>query len=473
MKKKANKKLYWIVGITLVALAVILYLVISGINAQKKAAADLQTVRIEKGELTAIVGATGTVRANQSAVLSWQTSGRVGKINVQVGERVAAETVLASLTESSLPQSIILAKADLVTAEKNFDTLLNSNLSTAQAQLNLANAKDAYDRARWYRYPTSGPRSTDPNQIDAAKAAVTIAQDKVDKAQKFYDRFSETKDDDPLKASALSTLANAKQNLEKAKKDLDFLTQSANSKEQAISEGEIAVALAQYEDAQREWERLKDGADPKDIEAAKARITAIEATIGLAQITAPFGGTVTDIQSMVGDQVNAGTISIRIDDLSQILVDVQVPEVDINRIKVGQNVDLTFDAISAKSYQGRVKDVARVGTSSGGMVNFDVTIEILNPDEQVLPGMTAAVNVIVNQLEGVLTVPNRAVRLVDNKQVVYLLKNNVPTKVEIIIGASSDTVSEIVSGNVKVGDLVILNPPSSFLDFAGQGGPPF
>jgi len=117
--------------------------------------------------------------------------------------------------------------------------------------------------------------------------------------------------------------------------------------------------------------------------------------------------------------------------------------------------------------------VARVGTSSGGMVNFDVTIEILNPDEQVLPGMTAAVNVIVNQLEGVLTVPNRAVRLVDNKQVVYLLKNNVPTKVEITIGASSDTVSEIVSGNVKGGDLVILNPPSSFLDFAGQGGPPF
>jgi HlyD family secretion protein len=473
MKKKVNKKIYWLIGIALIVLAVILYFVISAANAQKKAVANLQTVKIEKSELTAIVGATGTVRANQSAVLSWQTNGRVGEINVQVGEHVADETVLASLLESSLPQSVILAKADLVTAQKNLDDLLNSNLSEAQAQLNLADAKDAYDKARWNTYPSSGPRSTDQNQIDAAQAAVTIAQAKVDKALEYYNRCSEAADDDPMKASALSTLANARQNLEKTKKDLSFLTQSANTKELAISDGEIAVAQAKYEDAKREWERLQDGPDPKDIEAAKARVTALEATIGLAQITAPFAGTVTDVNSMIGDQVAAGTVSCRIDDLSKLLVDVQVPEVDINRIQVGQNVDLTFDAITTRSYQGRVTEVARVGTEAGGIVNFDVTIEILNPDDQVLPGMTAAVNVIVNQLEGVLTVPNRAVRLVDNKQVIYLLKNNVPTKVEITIGASSDTVSEIASGNVKVGDVVVLNPPSSVLDLTSQGGPPF
>ncbi len=230
------------------------------------------------------------------------------------------------------------------------------------------------------------------------------------------------------------------------------------------------MALAQYEDAQREWERLKDGADPNDIAAAEARIAAIKATIDMAKITAPFAGTVTDISSMVGDQVTAGAMSCRIDDLSRLLVDVDVPEVDINRIKVGQDVQLTFDAINAAEYQGRVIEVAKVGTMSSGMVNFEVTIEVLNPDDQVLPGMTAAVNIIVSQVENVLTVPNRAVRVIDNQQVIYILKNGVASKVEVIIGASSDTMSEIVSGNVKAGDVVILNPSTNILDLAAQGG---
>jgi len=61
------------------------------------------------------------------------------------------------------------------------------------------------------------------------------------------------------------------------------------------------VALAEYEDAQREWERQKDGADPADIAAAQARITALKATINLARITAPFSGTITEVFAMTGD----------------------------------------------------------------------------------------------------------------------------------------------------------------------------
>jgi HlyD family secretion protein len=87
--------------------------------------------------------------------------------------------------------------------------------------------------------------------------------------------------------------------------------------------------------------------------------------------------------------------------------------------------------------------------------------------------MTAAVNIVINQLENVLTVPNRAVRLVDGETVVYLLKNNAIQMVSIKIGASSDVVSEVLSGDLKEGDKVILNPPSSIMDLDFQGGPPF
>ena len=86
--------------------------------------------------------------------------------------------------------------------------------------------------------------------------------------------------------------------------------------------------------------------------------------------------------------------------------------------------------------------------------------------------MTAAVNIVVSQIENVLIVPNRAVRSVNQNLVVYILKNNVPTPVTITIGASSDTDSQILTGDVKEGDLIVLNPPSTFLSPA-TGGRPF
>ena len=231
------------------------------------------------------------------------------------------------------------------------------------------------------------------------------------------------------------------------------------------------LAKAQLEDAQREYDRLKDGPDAQDILAAQAHITALQATINMAKLTAPIAGTVTASNSMVGDQVSGGTVSFRIDDLSHYLVDVQVSEVDINRIKAGQDVTFSFDAISGQTYSGKIVAASRVGTNTANGVNFTVTAELLNPDEQVLPGMTAAVNIVVSQLDNVLIVPNRAVRTVNNNLVVYILRNGVPTPVNIQIGASSDTDSEIVSGDVKAGDQIVLNPPSTLLSGGGGGGP--
>lgn len=470
MKKSGrNKIITWSI-VLVVVVAVIAVLVIRNNNALKEANASYQTQVLEKGDLIAIVGATGTVRANQTATLAWQTSGRIEEISSLVGDQVETDEVLATLAQSSLSQSIILAQSDLVTAQRNLDDLLNSDSARAQAQLNLANAQEEYDKVRWNAVYADLPRETSQNTLDAAQAAVVLAEDKVERAQKDYDRFIETPDDDPLKASALSVLANAKKELAQAQLNLNHYTNTPDAQEVSISQGEIAVAKANLDDAQREWNRLKDGPDAADIAAARARVEAIEATINLAKITAPFSGIVTDSTGMVGDLVSPNTIAFRIDDLSQMFVDVEIPEVDINRVKVGQEVTLTFDAIATTEYQGRVTEVAKIGTSAAGAVNFKVTIEVLNPDEQVMPGMTAAVNIVVSDVKDVLSVPNRAVRLVDGKRVVYLLKNGMTEMVEIEIGSSSDTMSEVISGDLKPGDVLILNP-SIDLTSMMSGGP--
>ena len=122
---------------------------------------------------------------------------------------------------------------------------------------------------------------------------------------------------------------------------------------------------------------------------------------------------------------------------------------------------LTFDAILGKAYNGKVVQVAQAGEDIQGAVKFFVTVELTDADSKVKPGMTAAVNITVQQLSDVLLVPNRAVRLVNNERVVYILKNGQALEVPVTLGSSSDTTSEVIGSDLKVGDLIILNPPST------------
>src|SRR5690554_4863060 len=88
---------------------------------QAAAASNFQTVTVSRGDLTASVGATGTVNSNQSTIISWQLNGRVGEVYVSVGDKVEAGQPLAKLDEKSLPQTVILARADLVAAQRDLD----------------------------------------------------------------------------------------------------------------------------------------------------------------------------------------------------------------------------------------------------------------------------------------------------------------------------------------------------------------
>jgi HlyD family secretion protein len=170
---------------------------------------------------------------------------------------------------------------------------------------------------------------------------------------------------------------------------------------------------------------------------------------------------------LAGDQVSAGATAFRVDDLTSLLVDVKISEVDINHVTIGQPVTLTFDAILGKEYHGEVVEMTQAGTVEEGVVNFTVTVELTDADSLVKPGMTAGVNIVVQELQDVLLIPNRAVRLVDGERVVYVLENGQAVKKEIRLGSSSDTQSIVVGGDIAEGDLIILNPPAEF----GPGGP--
>ena len=384
-----------------------------------------QTASIGRGNLTATIGATGTVRAKQSAVLIWQAAGTVEAVNVTVGQNINAEVVLASLMKTSLPQSVILAEADLVDAQKALDELITSDTARAEAVIALRDAQEAYDRAANWRNQLNG-------RIHIKKIVYKKFRQRKIPVLKEYRGYADAE-----------TIAKADEDL--------------------------ALAKAKLDDAQRTLDQFNNGNSPEMV-AARARVDAAQATLNMSRIIAPFAGTVTEVHLLPGDQVAAGATAFRLDNLSSLFVDVEVSEVDINSVALDQAVSLSFDAILNKDYHGKVVEVAKAGNNVEGVVNFTVTVELTDADEMVKPGMTAAVNITVKEMQDVLLVPNRAVRLVDGNRVVYLLVNNQPVKTDVNLGPSSDTMSVVAGDELKVGDIVILNPPVEFGPGGGPGG---
>jgi multidrug efflux pump subunit AcrA (membrane-fusion protein) len=657
-------KKFIIAVVIILALATIGYFGYRIIQARRQAStlSNLQTVTASRGSLTASVGATGTVRPDQTAMITWQIPGNVDQVYVQVGQVITAGQTLSSLSQSSVPQNIILAQSDLITARHAVTQLTNPDLSTIsnsekalaaaytsyqQAQTNLTNAiitnqtandltlynnwmntKTALDSARnnlplanasidvqaYYQTVRTtsqlqdaltvaqGSASAHPEDVllaqkvadlqiavqdsltkqnnlqaglssnttdlvntltdklsayesstndfigtvltDTTNTSVDLAQVQADLAQKQSDlistqstlndltnhrqgmngkrcndkTISDYQDayDRALNAyNFTGHIANSReyQQLQTAAANLNWCTSVWSAADIAAEDAKIASAQAQiqllqaqiiadhtqitdatssvyglaihlntvwtaYQDASQQLSnavttlyQLERSPNPDDLAVAQARLQAAQTAVDSLSLTAPFAGTITEVDIKSGDQVSLGSIAFRLDKLDRLLVDVQVSEVDINSIQVGQSVNLSFDAILDKQYKGVVSQVAPVGTVIQGVVEFNVTVELTDADQNVKPGMTAAVNIVVDQITNALLVPNRAVRLVDGQRVVYILINNQLQQVKVTLGASSDTESQVTDGELQVGEQIVLNPPQDL--FGTSGGGPF
>ena len=430
---------------------------------QAETLASYQTAIVSRGSLTAYVGATGIVRANQTTQLTWQITGEVGEILVSEGDLVNQDQVLATLSADHLPQSIILAESDLATAQRSLDDLKNSDLARQKAWEAVLAAQRAVVIADQSTSRFDSKTYTD--QVDKAREAVLNASDDLNEAEDDFEPYTNWEEENQTRKRYADAVDDARKKYEDLQRSLDLLLMD---KDQAVAA--LETARAQLADAERSYERIKDGPDPADVAVLEARIQSANSTLDLTSIKAPFAATVTDIGILVGDQVSPSKISFRLDDLSRLLVDVRVSEVDINRINVGQAAILEFDAISNKSYDGVVTEVARYGSVTQGVVEFIVTVQLTNADEDVRSGMTAAVNIVVEELNDVLLVPNRAVRSIEGSRVVYRLVNGQLEQVTITLGASSDNNSQVVNGDLRSGDTIVLNPPQVF---DTDGPPPF
>lgn len=185
-------------------------------------------------------------------------------------------------------------------------------------------------------------------------------------------------------------------------------------------------------------------------------------------ITAPISGTVVQKNVKRGDKLDNSSSAAAtggsnamavIYDMSSLKFDLNVDELDINQMKVGQEVVITADALDGKEYKGKVTKVSVNGTTNNGVTTYPVTVEITKFDSDLLPGMNVDVSVVVSSTEHVLTVPVSAVNRGDIVYVKGEKKSKDDTapegykSVKVTTGVSDDDQIEIKSG-LKEGDQV-------------------
>ena len=221
----------------------------------------------------------------------------------------------------------------------------------------------------------------------------------------------------------------------------------------------------------------------KSAEAQVAQATAMLAkdrtNLSYTVIRSPVSGVVVNRAVDIGQTVAASfqtpTLFQIAQDLRKMQIDSSFAEADIGRIKVGQPVQFTVDAFPDRSFMASVKQVRLNPTTQQNVVTYDVVIAVENPDEILMPGMTAYVNVIVARRSNVLLAPNAALRFRPagaatasggqrpasqektpaSTGTVYVLDQGRPRAVRVGVGISDGRNTEIASSELKAGDQVI------------------
>ena len=202
----------------------------------------------------------------------------------------------------------------------------------------------------------------------------------------------------------------------------------------------------------------------------KAALDFAETNLRYTRIISPVDGTVISRNVDVGQTVAASfqtpTLFNIAQDLTKMQIDTSVDEADIGKIQVDQPVEFTVDSYPDTTFKGKVAEIRNAPITVQNVVTYDVVVKVDNPELKLKPGMTANVSIILSDKKGVLRIPNAALRFRPVEKVkeapdqkgsgVWVLENKKPKRINVTTGISDGSFTEILSGDLKEGDEVII-----------------
>jgi HlyD family secretion protein len=274
-----------------------------------------------------------------------------------------------------------------------------------------------------------------------------------------------------------------------------------------LNDAKAALALAEANDARARILWDQDSISKQDLDTAAQALKSANAKVELAAaqllkdrtnldysvIRSPVSGVVVNRAVDLGQTVAASfqtpTLFQIAQDLRKMQIDSSFAEADVGSIKVGQAVRFTVDAFPDRSFSATVRQVRLNPTIQQNVVTYDVVVAVDNPEQILMPGMTAYVNIVLAERKNVLLIPNAALRFTPpagteavspekpkekeagKMGTVYVLKDNRLKSVPIMTGISDNRFTEVISGDLRAGDQVVVSaeaggaetqPPSTF-----------
>ncbi len=316
---------------------------------QQEATHKFRTVKVERGEISSVVTATGTINPVITVLVGSQVSGTIKELYADFNSRVREGQVIAQIDPAIFEAQVEQGKANLQNAQAN---LLNAKANLKNAQANLNKAEIAVLDTK---------RTLERNKELFEKKV--IPQATLDTAQTNYD-------------TAIAQREVAKAQLESAKSHVES------------SKAQIEQAKASLK-----------------VSETNLRYTTIRSPVNGIVISRNV-----DVGQTVAASLQAPTLFTIAKDLTQMQVNTNVSEADIGRIATGQEAIFTVDAFPERTFRGRVSEVRNAPQTIQNVVTYDVVIQVDNRELRLKPGMTANVSIQIEHKEDILKVPNSALR---------------------------------------------------------------
>ncbi len=378
--------------------------------------------------------------------------------------------------ELSVKNLSYLNDAEMYYAQANdVEISANNALATARRSLSEADLSAAVTVSLDYLNKTFKSANNCFNALESSVVSPDLTQTKLDNYKATISTHLATVNGGIAAIQAADyAYKNAKINLSEAKKNAANSLSSAkiNSDQQlASAQSRIDTARQTWDVAQKQLDKIKTAARPEDISLARSQLASAEANLDLvkkqisdSQIIAPIDGQISKINYEIGEQVSAAKAAILMLTENNFEVEVDIPESDIFKVKVGDVAAMTLDAFGEKrNFNGTVAFVDPAATSISNVIYYKVKVLFTDAPallSDIKAGMTANVVITTNNRHGIIIVPSRA--LVDKNgqgKIVRILidaKNNKITEVPVTIGLNGDDgLMEILSGDVKEGDAVV------------------
>jgi len=377
------------------------------------------TARVEKGPIRAAVSCTGQVVSNLDVEIKCKASGEVIKLPYDISDQVKKGALLVELDPVDEKRKVRQAKISLASSQARF---MQSKVNLRIAQNGLVIERKNAETA-----------------LKAAKASAKDSSAKAERMKKLFERKIASQQD---KETAETVAIQVEADLENARARIEQL---------AIKEHEL------------ENKR-------QDVKLAKAQIETNKINLSLAQqrlkdtkVFAPIDGVVSERNVQSGQiissgisNVGGGTSVMLLSDLSHLFILASVDESDIGKVALEQKVIITADAFPGKHFFGKIERIATKGVNVSNVVTFEVKIEVQGKNKLLLkPEMTANVEIIVAEKEGVLLVPSEAVLQEKGGHLVRLKKDDGSLEERPVqVGITDGVVIEIISG-LHQGDTVV------------------